>query len=93
VALRALLWLVDRRAFNERDPSAGHQAKPITVLQICRRRHHGGALLVLVEVEQVAAAVGEHRVDATVIPPPGFLDEHHPVGLEPLGLRLAVVGA
>src|SRR4029450_9598289 len=43
--------------------------------------------------EQVAAAVGKHRVDATVIPPRGFLDEHHPLGLEPLGLPGAVVGA
>jgi hypothetical protein len=49
--------------------------------------------LALVEVEQVAAAVGEDRVDAAVVPAPGLGDEHHPLGLEPPGIALAVVGA
>src|SRR5215216_3538347 len=40
-------------------------------------RHGGVPRSVLVEVEQVAAGVGEDRVDAAVVHPTGFLNEHH----------------
>src|SRR4029453_14035223 len=59
----------------------------------CRLAMTAAPRSVLVEVDQVAAGVVEHRVHAAVVPPPGLLDEHDPLGLEPLGLALAVVGA
>jgi hypothetical protein len=53
----------------------------------------GRTRLVLVEVDQVAARVVEDGIHAPVVPPGGFGDERHAVGLEPLGVPLAVVGA
>src|SRR5512132_1845263 len=76
--------------------AAGTSANRLRYGTVVGRRVGGMAAvprLVLVEVEQVAAAVGEDRVDAAVVPAPGLGDEHHPLGLEPPGVALAVVGA
>src|SRR4029450_13285029 len=52
----------------------------------------GSPSSVLVEVDQVATGVVEHRVHAAVLHPGRLPDEHPAVGLEPFGVTPAVVG-
>src|SRR5215472_4089819 len=67
--------------------------------RLMRRIRHGdrarraGALCVsvLVQVDQVAEAVGNDGVDASVVRACGFLDEDHAEGFEPFGVASAVL--
>src|SRR5919106_3214435 len=47
----------------------------------------------LVQVDQIAEAVVKNSVDAAVVHPRGFLNEHDTQALQPVGLAHAVVGA
>ena len=59
----------------------------------CGGRMSAARHSVLVQIDQIAARVVHDRVHSPVVHPGWFLDEHHALGLEPLGVALAVVGA
>jgi hypothetical protein len=73
----------------EPSPVAGEEGADAAAVRAVRGAASGS---VLVEVDEVAAGVVKDRVHAAVVHAAGLLDEHHTLGLEPLGVAGTVGG-